>query len=289
MLIALLKTMRPKQWAKNVFFFAALVFDAKLLDPAFLWPSLAGFVLLCVTSGTVYLINDLVDLEKDRLHPLKLKRPLPSGQLSKSAAVVTAVVMILIAQPLGYVLDPAFGLILSSYLILQILYSFWLKHVVLVDVLIIATGFMLRVAAGVALVDVKRFSPWLYVCMIFLALFLGFGKRRHELKLLAADANNHRAILDEYNLPLLDQIITVVLAGTIIAYALYTFSAEGLPENHLMMLTIPFVLYGVFRYLYLIYVKDLGGAPEEILFGDPPFLVNIGVYGACILAILYLL
>jgi 4-hydroxybenzoate polyprenyltransferase len=288
MLLGLLKTMRPKQWAKNAFFFAALVFDAKLFDPAYAFAALAGFLLLCLTSGTVYLLNDLVDIEKDKQHPVKRKRPLPSGQLSRTAALVALILLVVVGQPLGYLLEPSFGLILSGYLVLQIFYSFALKNIVLIDVLTIATGFVLRVGAGVALADVQRFSPWLYVCMTLLALFLGFGKRRHELKLLKENANNHRAILNEYTLPLLDQIITIVVAGTIIAYALYTFSAEGLPENHLMMLTIPFVLYALFRYLYLIHVKGEGGAPEDILLGDIPFIINCCLWGVSILVIFYL-
>jgi len=289
MLIELLKTMRPKQWTKNAFFFAALVFDAKLFNLDYVLPSIAGFLLLCLTSGTVYLINDLVDLERDKLHPVKRNRPLPSGKLPRPAAMVAVALFILIGQPLGYLLDPVFGLVLSSYLVLQIFYSFLLKNVVLVDVLTIAAGFVLRVGAGVALVDVKRFSPWLYVCMTLLALFLGFGKRRHELNLLKGKANNHRAILNEYSLTLLDQIITIVVAGTIIAYAFYTFSAEGLPENHLMMLTIPFVLYGIFRYLYLIHVKGQGGAPEEVLLGDVPFIINTCLWGISVFVIFYIL
>lgn len=289
MLIGLIKTMRPKQWAKNVFYLAALVFDAKLFEPDFFLVSVAGFFLLCLTSGTVYLINDLVDLEKDRQHPVKRKRPLPLGELPRPVAVLAVALFILLGQPLGYLLNPGFGLILSGYLILQILYSFLLKNIVMVDVLTIAVGFVLRVGAGVALVDVVRFSPWLYVCTTLLALFLGFGKRRHELNLLKENANSHRAILTEYSLPLLDQLINIAVAGTIIAYALYTFSAEGLPENHLMMLTIPFVLYGLFRYLYLIHVKGQGGAPEEILLGDTPFIVNAFLWSLSILGIFYFL
>jgi 4-hydroxybenzoate polyprenyltransferase len=289
MILGLIRTMRPKQWTKNIFFFAALVFDAKLLKPDYLLPSLAGFLLLCLASGTVYLINDLVDLEKDRRHPLKRNRPLASGQLARPVAIAAAVAFVVIGQPLGYVLHRDFGLVLSGYLLLQIAYSFWLKNMVLIDVLAIATGFVLRVGAGVVMVDVQRFSPWLYVCMTFLALFLGLGKRRHELNLLKADANNHRAILDQYSIALLDQLITIVVAGTIIAYALYTFSAEGLPQNHLMMLTIAFVVYAHFRYLYLIHVKGEGGAPEEILLGDRPFIINALAWGVSVVAIFYIL
>ncbi len=285
----LLKAMRPRQWTKNVFFLAALVFDAKLFDPDYLIPSVAGFLLLCLASGTVYLINDLVDLEKDKQHPVKRNRPLPSGRLHPRTAVIATILFIVIGQPLGYLLDPGYGLILSSYLLLQIWYSFLLKNIVLIDALSIAAGFVLRVGAGVVLVDVERFSPWLFVCMTLLALFLAFGKRRHELVLLQEDANNHRAILNEYSLSLLDQIITIVVAANIIAYALYTFSADGLPENHSMMLTIPYVLYALFRYLYLIHVKGQGGAPEEILLSDRPFIASVFLWGASVFAIFYVL
>lgn len=289
MLIGLLKTMRPRQWTKNVFFFAALAFDEKLFKPEYFLPCLAGFFLLCLTAGEVYIINDLVDIHKDRQHPVKCKRPLASGKLSPAFAIASLVILLITSQTLSYILDIGFGMIMSAYLILQVLYSFVLKNIVFIDVLTIAAGFVLRVGAGVELVNVQRFSPWLYVCMTLLALFMGFGKRRHELKLLKEDANNHRAILDDYTLPLLDQIIIIVVTATIIAYAFYTFSATGLPENHLMMLTIPFVLYGFFRYLYLIQVKDKGGVPDEILLGDPPFLLNCVLWAACVIVILYVL
>jgi 4-hydroxybenzoate polyprenyltransferase len=289
MIKGILRTMRPRQWTKNVFFFAALAFDAKLFELSYLLPCLAGFALLCLTSGTVYLINDVLDLENDRQHPVKRNRPLPSGQLHPRTAIAAATVLTLVTQPLGYCLDVKFGLVLTAYLLLHLAYSFLLKHMVLIDVLAIAAGFVLRVGAGVALVNVQRFSPWLYVCMTLLALFLGFGKRRHELVLLRENANNHRAILDEYSLPLLDQIITIVVAATIIAYALYTFSAEGLPDNHLMMLTVPFVLYALFRYLYLIQVRGEGGAPEDILLGDQPFIANGLLWVSSVVVILYVL
>jgi len=285
--IALLKTMRPKQWTKNVFVFAALVFDRKLFHLDVLLKTVIAFIILCLISGTVYLINDLVDLEKDRRHPVKRKRPLPSGKLPPGVAIAAAVVIPLVALPVAFLLHPAVGIIVLSYLALMVAYSFILKNIVIVDVLTIAAGFVLRVAAGVPIVQVARFSPWMYVCTALLALFLGFGKRRHELTLLKGEANYHRAILSEYNLHLLDEMMAVVTSTTVIAYSLYTFSAEGLPPNHLMMLTIPFVLYGIFRYLYLIHVKNQGGTPEEILLSDKPLLLDIALWGLAVILILY--
>ncbi len=281
--------MRPKQWFKNVFIFAPLVFDVKLFDPGYLMQTIAGFLLLCSISGTVYIINDLTDIDKDRNHPKKRHRPLASGQLDVRSATIAAVLIPLIVLPLGFLLHPIFGAILAGYLLIQIGYSFWLKNVVIIDVLILASGFLLRVAAGVPLVDAERFSPWLYICMTLLALLIGFGKRRHELVLLKENASQHRRSLQEYNLPLLDHTITIVTASTLLAYALYTFSAPNLPANHTMMLTIPFVLYGIFRYLYLMHVKEMGGAPEEIVLSDRPLQIAIFLWGLSVILVMYIL
>ena len=287
MLISLLKTMRPKQWPKNVFIFTALVFDEKLFTPAPLLKTIAAFVLFCLTSSAVYLINDLADIAKDRQHPTKRLRPLPSGQLKPSAAIAAAVLIPLVTLPLSFLIDPQLGLITLVYLLMMIAYSFVLKNIVILDVLTVAAGFVLRVAAGAVVVEVERFSPWLYICATLAALFIGVGRRRHELILLAENANEHRASLSEYSLPLLDEIISVVASATIIAYSLYTFSAPNLPLNHAMMLTIPFVLYGVFRYLYLIHVKSLGGSPEEIFLSDLPLIIDLGLWALAVIAILY--
>jgi len=279
--------MRPKQWVKNVFVFAPLVFDEKLLNPNYLARTVAGFILLCLISGTVYIINDLVDAEKDRQHPRKRNRPIASGQLPLGAALTAAVLIPLAILPTGFLLAPLFGFILLGYLLLQIAYSFLLKNLVIIDVLVIAAGFVLRVAAGVPLVEAARFSPWMYVCMALLALFIGFNKRRHELVLLKGNANAHRESLQEYNLPLLDQIISIVTAATLVAYAFYTFSAPNLPANHAMMLTIPFVLYAVFRYLYLVQVRGLGGEPEEIVLRDRPLQAGVLLWGLSVVLIMY--
>jgi 4-hydroxybenzoate polyprenyltransferase len=289
MLKALLQTMRPKQWIKNVFIFGALVFDNKLFDPVYLLRTLAAFVMFCLVSSTVYIINDLGDIKKDRLHPIKRNRPLASGRLKPPVAVGGVVGILVVLLPLAFALDLSFGIIALAYLVNNLLYTFWLKNVVIIDVLSIAAGFVLRVGAGVAVIPTERFSPWIYVCMTLLALFLGFGKRRHELALLATDANNHRQVLEDYNLPFLDEMMGVVTASTVMAYATYTFSAEGLPSNHSMMLTVPFVLYAIFRYLYLIHVRGEGGAPEEILLSDRPFLLDVTLWGILVVLLLYLI
>ncbi|MBN1486991.1 MAG: decaprenyl-phosphate phosphoribosyltransferase [Anaerolineae bacterium] len=284
---ALIKTMRPKQWTKNSIILAALVFDEKLFNPVYFWQTMAGLVLFCLISGVVYTINDLVDMEKDRQHPKKCTRPLPSGQLAPRTALIAVISITITAITLAILLSPQFALILVGYLVLQLAYSLRLKHVVLLDVLAIAAGFVLRVAAGVPLVDAERFSPWLYLCTTFLALFLGLGKRRGELVLLAGDAENHRPILKDYNLALLDQLMNIVTSITILSYALYTFSAPNLPDNHAMMLTIPFVLYGIFRYLYLVQVEGITQAPDEVLLIDRPLQVDIVLWGLTAIGIFY--
>jgi 4-hydroxybenzoate polyprenyltransferase len=289
MLVPLLKAMRPKQWTKNVFVLAALVFDKKLFVPHFLLKALAGLALFCAISSAVYLINDLADVEKDRKHPTKRNRPLASGQLAPSVAVMAAVSLIVASIVLSYLLDPLFAAVSAGYLLLMILYSFWLKNIVVIDVLTVAAGFVLRVAAGVVVVRAARFSPWLYLCMVFGALFIAISKRRHELVLLSENANAHRSIFDEYNLALLDDMIRMVTASTAMAYSLYTFSAPNLPGNHAMMLTIPFVLYALFRYMYLVQVKGRGGTPEDLILEDKPLLLSIGLWGLVAVALMYLL
>jgi 4-hydroxybenzoate polyprenyltransferase len=287
-LTALLKTMRPKQWVKNGFIFAALVFDVKFFDLTYLWYSVLGFVLFSLVSGVVYTMNDLVDIEKDRAHPKKRYRPLPAGDLSPRVAQVAVAVIAVGALLLAAWLSNGFALILGGYLLLQIGYSFVLKNVVLLDVMTIAAGFVLRVAAGVPLVEAERFSPWLYICTTLLALFLALGKRRGELVLLGEEAGNHRESLNHYTIPLLDQLISLVTSSTIVAYALYTFSAPNLPANHAMMLTIPFVIYGLFRYLYLVHAKGITLAPDEVLLTDHPLQIDIVIWGVAAAGILYL-
>lgn len=288
MLHALLKTMRPRQWPKNVFLFAALVFDKQLFIADSLLRTLAGFALFCLISSSVYVFNDLADVEADRQHPVKKNRPIASGALPTSAAWVAGILLVLIALGPGYWLSPAFAAVMAGYLVINLAYSKWLKHVPILDVLIIAAGFVLRVAAGVTLIHVERFSPWLYVVMTLLALYLGFGKRRAELALLASGAGTHRKVLDGYTIPLLDQYIVIVSSTTIVAYSLYTFSAPNVPENHTMMLTIPLMVYAIFRYLYLIHVEDKGGEPEEILLSDRPFQIAMGLWALTVLSVFYI-
>lgn len=288
MITGTLKTLRPKQWTKNGFIFVALIFDVKLFQPEPLIKTIFGFILLCFVSGTVYLINDLVDIEKDRQHPTKKNRPIPSGQVPVNVAIITAILLPALCLPLSFWLDFYFGVILTGYLLLQIAYSLVLKDIVIVDVLTLAAGFVLRVAGGVVLVQAERFSPWLYMFTVLLALFLVIGKRREELALLKDQASNTRAILNEYNLPFLDEMIAVVTAGIVMTYAFYTFFAPNLPANHLMMLTIPFVIYGIFRYLYVIHVQGNGGAPDEVLLTDRPLQISIALFFLTAIAILYL-
>jgi len=288
MLIALLKTMRPRQWPKNAFVFFALVFDKQLFHLEAFLRTLGGFVLFCIISSVVYIINDISDIEADRQHPKKKKRPLPSGQLPVNVAWVAACLMTVIAIPLGYMLSPAFALVIAVYLLTNLAYSRWLKHIPIVDVFILASGFVLRVAAGVVLIVVQRFSPWLFVVTTLGSLFLGFGKRRAEMSLLEQGAGSHRKVLEGYSIPLLDQLITIVSAATIVSYSFYTFSAVNLPANHSMMLTIPFFMYIIFRYLYLVQMTDQTGAPEEVLLTDRPVQIAIGLMGLTVLAAFYL-
>ncbi len=280
--------MRPRQWPKNVFVFAALVFDKQLLILHAFERTLAGVVLFCMISSAVYIFNDLADVEADRQHPEKKNRPIASGKLPVSVAWVAGILLVVISIAVGYILSPGFAAVIAGYFLINLAYSKWLKHVPIIDVLIIATGFVLRVGAGVELINVVRFSPWLYVVMTLLALYLGFGKRRAELALLEGGAGSHRKVLDGYTIHLLDQYIMIVSGTTIVAYSLYTFSAPNVENTHTMMLTIPFVLYAIFRYLYIIEVKHAGGAPEEILLSDRPLQIALLLWALVVLAVFYL-
>jgi 4-hydroxybenzoate polyprenyltransferase len=289
MLKALLKTMRPRQWIKNGFIFFALIFDRQLFLTQPFFRTVVGFFLFCLISSAVYLFNDIADVEADRNHPEKKKRPIASGKLSVRVAWMSALLLALIAIPFGYWLSPYFALILAAYLVINLLYSRWLKHISILDVLIISSGFVLRVAAGVALIyPVERFSPWLYMITILFSLYIGLGKRRAELKLLAQGASAHRKVFEGYTIPLLDQYITIVSGMTIIAYSLYSFSAPNLPENHTMMLTIPFVVYGIFRYLQLIQIGHAAGSPDEVALKDRPLQFTVLLWGLTVIAIFYL-
>lgn len=286
---ALIKTLRPRQWPKNAFILAAVIFDRQLslTNPGPLIRTLIGFVLFCLLSSAVYILNDLMDIEADRKHPIKKNRPIASGQLPIPIAIAAEIIILLVVFPSSYALSTGFFYTSLAYFFTNIAYSLWLKHIPLIDVLVLASGFLLRVVAGVTIIHVERFSPWLYVVTTLLALYIGFGKRRAELTLMNENSSSSRRVLEGYNIPLLDQLITVVSSSTVLAYSLYTFSAPNLPDDHTMMLTIPFVLYGIFRYLYLIQVKHEGGAPEELLLSDRPLQITILLYGLSTIWIIY--
>jgi 4-hydroxybenzoate polyprenyltransferase len=294
MLKALFLTMRPRQWSKNVVVFVPFVFTLnqawQLFSPEMyrlFGLSVLAFVLFCLLSGCVYLINDIADIDKDRLHPTKRRRPLASGRLPVGVAVVAAGALVLVGLTGAYVLSPGFFAVVAGYLALQAAYIGALKHLVILDVMALAAGFVLRAVAGAVAVDVP-ISPWLYVCTMLLALFLALGKRRQELVLLSGAAAGHRPALEQYSVGLLDQLVQVVTTSLVFAYMLYTFSAENLPRNHAMMLTIPFVLYGLFRYLYLVHERGEGGAPDEVLLRDRPTAACVLLWGLSAVLILYL-
>jgi len=291
--ISLLLSLRPSQWTKNLIVFAALLFGERGAAPAFLDPqaigrAVAAFGIFCALSGVVYLINDIADREKDRLHPLKRHRPIASGAVSPSLAMGTAAVLTVLALAGSFVLRPQFALVGLVYVALQSAYSGPLKHVVIIDVLTIAIGFVLRAAAGAVAIDVP-ISHWLLILTILLALFLALSKRRHELVLLADGATSHRPILEEYSPYLLDQMIAVVTASTLISYVIYTVSPETVQKFHTdyLGLTLVFPLYGIFRYLYLVHQKEGGGSPSDMLLNDRPLLACVALWAIAVAAIIY--
>jgi 4-hydroxybenzoate polyprenyltransferase len=288
MLKALLKTMRPKQWAKNVFLLAAIVFDRKLTNTDAMLHTVLGVLAFSLVASVVYITNDLADVEADRQHPIKRKRPIAAGKLPIPVAWGAVVVLLLVAFPVAYWLSPSFAFITLFYLLLNLTYSKWIKHVALLDIIVLASFYVIRVAAGVALISVERFSPWIYIFTSFLALLMGAGKRRAELSEIADGPNAQRRVLEGYTLSFLDQLITLASGMTLITYSLYTFSAPNLPENHIMMLTIPFLMYGIFRYQYLLQVQDTGSAPEEVVLSDRPLQIAIALWGLAVLIVFYI-
>lgn len=289
-LIGVVRIMRPKQWTKNVLIFAGLVFDGQLFNRESFTIVTVSFVLLCFAASTIYVINDLADIERDRQHPRKKNRPLPSGQLPVPVAIAAAFLLPVLSIGAASLYNPRYALVLILYVALNILYSFWVKHIVLLDILTVTAGYVLRVAAGVLVIEVDRFSPWLYVCTALLALFLIIAKRRQELIMMGDTANDVRPIFRQYNLPLLDDLLRMVMTGILIAYILYTIEAPSLllGGNNLALITIPFVMYGLFRYLYLIHVKGEGSAPDEVIFRDRPLLATLLLWGLTFVVILYL-
>ncbi len=288
MLLNILQSMRPRQWTKNLFVLVAVFFDRQLFIPHSIFRSICGFVIFCLVSGAVYILNDLKDIESDRRHPIKKNRPIAAGKLAVPTAVTAMIMLLLIGFSTACLLSPSFFYILGIYFVTNLAYSYKLKYIPLLDVFILASGFVLRVVAGVSLIHIERFSPWMYVVTTLLALYLGFGKRRAELVQIDQQKLHTRSTLAGYSIPFLDQLITIVSSCTILTYSFYTFSAPNLPTNHSMMLSIPFVLYGIFRYLYLIQVKGEGGAPEDLLLKDRPLQITILLYGITVLLIFYI-
>jgi 4-hydroxybenzoate polyprenyltransferase len=290
LVVAAVRALRPKQWTKNAAVLAPLVFAHKALVPGLVLKALAATVGFCLLSSAVYVFNDLADREKDKLHPIKRLRPIASGSLGTGAAVALG----LLVGGAGLTL---LGLMTSraafygalGYLGLQVVYTLAIKRMVILDIIAIAIGFVVRVASGALAIDVP-ISSWLYICTFLLALFLGFAKRRAELVLLDKDAASHRANLAELSLPLVDQLIAVVTASTVVSYALYTMSPETVQKfgTDNLKFTIPCVIYAIFRYLYLIYRKGEGGSPERLLLTDVPLIATILIYCAIVGAVLYL-
>ncbi len=287
-LLYLLRTMRPKQWTKNGFVLVALIFDGKLLDLPLALASVWTLVCFCLVASSVYILNDLVDVERDRQHPRKRMRPLASGLLNPGLARTAMVALAAAGLLGGGVTGLDVGLTLGVYLLLNVAYCFYLKNLVIIDVMMIAVFFVLRVAAGAVAVEVSAFSPWLYICVSLLALLIAFGKRRHEIILLREAASGHRSSLKQYNLPFLDQIIGIVTTSGLISYTFYSFEAEtALADPSRMMLTVPLIVFVVFRYLYLIHVEQRGGAPDDLLFADRPLLAAVVLWVLSVVAVIY--
>lgn len=284
----LIISLRPDQWTKNLIVFAALVFAVKLFDPAALALASAAFLIFCALSGCVYLINDVSDREADRLHPLKRLRPIASGALGAGTALGWALGLSVAALAAAYALRPLFAVAAAAYLALFALYTHTLKHVVILDVMSIAIGFVLRAVAGGLVIGVPV-SDWLLVCTILLALFLGLAKRRHEITALADGASGHRRILEEYDPYLLDQMIAIVAAATLVVYIIYCASPDTAERfgTHLLVLTTPFPIYGIFRYLYLVHRKHGGGSPSDLLLRDRPLLGCVALWGIAVVTIIY--
>jgi 4-hydroxybenzoate polyprenyltransferase len=285
---ALIEELRPRQWLKNAIIFAGLIFSQRVSDARLSLTAVAAFALFCALSSSVYLINDLGDLERDRRHPVKRLRPLASGRLPISIAWGIGPALAVVGLGLSFALRWEFGLFALAYYVLNLAYTYWFKHIAIVDVMSIAVGFVIRAVAGAEAIAVE-ISPWLLVCTIFLALFLALSKRRHELLVLEAGAGDHRASLAQYSPYLLDQMIAVVTASTVISYCLYTMWPETVAKfhTHSLVYTTPFVIFGIFRYLYLVHQREQGGAPEKIPLTDAPMLVNLALWLATVGVILY--
>jgi len=285
----LVASLRPQQWVKNGFVFAALIFSRSITDWHRNARVAAGALLFCLISSAVYLLNDILDAPEDRKHPLKRLRPLASGKLGVGTAIFVALVLAFLSLTGAWFLDHTFFIIVAAYALINALYSWVLKDVVLLDVFVISAGFVLRVVSGGVIIHVE-ISPWLVVCATLLALFLALSKRRHELVTLGREAGDHRSILSRYSPYFLDQLIGIVTASTVMSYALYTLSSDvqvKFPGKRLD-LTIPFVLFGIFRYLYLVHQNEEGGNPTRLLFTDTVLLSVVLFWAASVIFIIYL-
>jgi 4-hydroxybenzoate polyprenyltransferase len=280
------RSLRPAQWLKNGLVFAGLIFGGKLFDPAAVLAACLAALCFCLLSSGFYLINDVRDIDADRLHPVKRRRPVAAGELAPSHAGALGISLVVVAIIGSALLGIGFLLVAVTYAALMAAYNLGMKQIVIVDVFAIAAGFVLRAAGGAVAVDVS-ISPWLLICTMLLALLIGFGKRRHELVALE-EASRHRRNLDVYSRPMLDQAVAVTAAGTLIAYAVYTFESDAVPYDHRMMLTIPIVAYGIFRYLYLLYQRGEGGSPETLLLSDRALLAAVTIWGVSSMFIFYL-
>lgn len=275
--------LRPKQWIKNLFLFAALLFSRNMDKPQYVLTVLYAFLCFCMISSTVYIFNDIRDVEKDRQHPRKRMRPIAAGIIDRREAQILMIIMLPVSVILSFMLDYSFGVIVMTYLLNNVVYTLHVKNIVILDVMSIALGFILRVSGGAVVIGVT-ISPWLLLCTFLLSLFLGFSKRRNELLILQADAHSHRSILEHYSLDFIDNMLSIVTASTLISYSLYTFYAS---ESKHSMVTILFVLYGIFRYQYIVYNKKMGGSPEEIILTDIPLIVDIMLWILVSIIILY--
>ncbi len=280
--------LRPHQWVKNILVFSGVVFSASLLKADAVITNLAAFAVFCLTSSSIYILNDLRDYKNDREHPVKKNRPIASGKVKPSVAATIMIVMLPASLLFAWLLNIQFFQIIVFYVALNIAYSFGLKKVVILDVMIVAMGFLLRSFAGCAVIGVEV-TPWLFICTLSLALMLSFGKRRNELNMLEAGAKNHRTTLEFYNNKLLDIILTICSATTIGTYSLYTMAPETVARfgTQKLIITMPFVMYGVFRYLYLIYIQNKGGDPTSLLVKDFPSVLNAVLWLLCIVYVIY--
>ncbi|WP_160044150.1 decaprenyl-phosphate phosphoribosyltransferase [Paenibacillus sp. USDA918EY] len=280
----IIREMRPKQWSKNFLVFAALIFSIDKIDVYMGLRSFVGFVCFCIVSSCVYIFNDFMDREVDRLHPIKKERPIASGALNPYFALIVGILILALGLSSAIYVNGLFGIIIGCYFLINIAYSIKIKHIVILDVMTIALGFVLRAVGGAVVIGVQT-TPWFLVCIMLLALFLAINKRRNELIILEKSSNHHRKVLDNYSIQFIDQMNSLVTTATVVSYALFTFTSGRTVQ---LMWTIPFVLYGVFRYLYLIYLKNEGGSPDKLLFKDRHLLITVVLYTITTILILLL-